>query len=254
MRIQLASDLHLEFDLPRSPARLIEPAPGADLLVLAGDIHSGIAGIEAFLGWPVPVLYVPGNHEFYGSEWRSTRQDMRAAAAGTNVYLLDNDHVVVDGVRFLGCTMWTDFLVRGTPQLTVMGNVGRGLNDYYVIKNEGARLKPEDTLADHLSSRAWLQAELAKPWPGPTVVVTHHAPHPRSIHPRYAGHRLSGGFYSDLTELLRGADLWLHGHVHDSCSYQVAGCRVVANPAGYQRLGELENDEFGSDLVIEVPA
>jgi len=254
MRIQLASDLHLEFKRPRMSALLVEPALEANLLVLAGDIDHGTAAIEAFANWPVPVLYVAGNHEFYGRNWEDTREELRKAAAGTNVTLLDNDLVVVDGVRFLGATMWTDFRVRGMLQSQSMREVGLALNDYFHITTEsGQLLKPSDTLAAHIASRNWLEAELVKPWAGPTVVVTHHGPHPLSVHPRFIGNRINGGFVSDLTDLLRFPKLWIHGHVHDSFDYSVAGCRVVANPAGYwHSFHGLENRQFNSKLVIEV--
>lgn len=251
MKIQVASDLHLEFD--RTGSRVIEPARDADLLVLAGDIEGGIKAVEVFSDWPVPVIYVAGNHEFYYRDWRQTRAELRAVAAGTCVRFLDNDQVVINGVRFLGSTLWTDFKSRARTQESVMREVGRRLNDYHVISEGGAPLGPASTLADHQSSRSWLGTELAKPWNGATVVVTHHAPHPLSIHHRFAGSKINGGFCSDMTTLLRRADLWLHGHVHDSFDYRVAGCRVVANPAGYRvGCGKLENSKFDQRLVIEV--
>jgi len=255
MKIQLASDLHLEFERPRSPARIIEPAPGADVLVLAGDIHKGARAVETFADWPVPVVLVAGNHEFYGRDWRRTRDELQRAAAGTCVQFLDNDSFALDGVRFLGATLWTDFKLNDVPQSTAMAEVAQGLNDYLAILHQGVPLRAAETLADHLASRAWLEAALAKPWPGATVVVTHHAPHPLSVHPRYAESRINPGFASDLTELLRQADLWLHGHVHDSFDYEVAGCKVRANPAGYGRPSQgLENRQFDPHLVIEVDA
>lgn len=270
MKLQLASDLHLEFLEHRFPgARLVEPAPGADLLVLAGDIHNGTKAIEAFGNWPVPVVYLAGNHEFYGRAWEQTRADIRGACVGTNITFLDNDAAEFDGVRVLGCTLWTDFRLQGTAQglrrsqtqKQNMRHVEQGLNDYHVIQTQEGILKARQTLADHAHSRRWLERELAKPFGGKTVVVTHHGPHPLSIHPRYAGNSLNAGFVSDLTPLLGLADLWMHGHVHDSFDYRVGRCRVVANPAGYVRntmvaMGgtrfELENKRFDAGLVLEV--
>jgi predicted phosphodiesterase len=262
MRIQLASDLHLEFLESRCPsARLVEPAPGADLLVLAGDIHNGVKGIEAFANWPVPVVYLAGNHEFYDHDWESTRHDLRAACAGTRVTFLDNDAVEFDGVRILGCTLWTDFRLRGSTQAHAMGAVERGLMDYHVIRTASGLLSAQQTLADHEQSRAWLEGELAQPFNGKTVVVTHHGPHPLSIHPRFVGNPLNPGFISDLTQLLRDADLWMHGHTHDSFDYRIGRCRVVANPAGYILNGAaatadrnfvFENGKFDPGLVVEV--
>ena len=262
MKIQLASDLHLEF-LGRwtQQVRMIEPAPDADLLVLAGDIHRGTQAVEVFADWPVPVLYLAGNHEFYGHSFEETRADLRRACAGTNVKFLDNDVLKFDGVRVMGCTLWTDFRLSGATQARHMREVERGLNDYRLIRTQAGTMRAEDTLADHERSRDWLERELAKPFGGKTVVVTHHGPNPLSIAPRFVGNALNAGFVSDLTPLMAGVDLWLHGHVHDSFDYRVGGCRVVANPAGYVLNGtveeshawfELENGEFDPMLVLVV--
>ena len=234
MKIQLASDLHLEFLARRFPAEcLVQPAPDADLLVLAGDIHHGTQAIAHFADWPVPVLYLAGNHEFYGHSWEQTRIDLKNACQGTRITFLDNDVFQFKGVRFLGCTLWTDFRIYGYTQLHSMNAVQQGLNDYYAIHTQQGMLRAKDTLQDHEKSRRWLEHELAKPFTAKTVVVTHHGPHPNSVHPRYMMDRINAGFVSDLTPLLEKADLWLHGHVHDSLDYQVDRCRVVANPTGY---------------------
>lgn len=263
MKIQLASDLHLEFLERRFPGeRIIEPEPSADILVLAGDIHNGTNAVASFADWPVPILYVAGNHEFYGNVWEQTRADLRKACAETNIHFLDNDAFEFKGVRFLGCTMWTDFRLQGFTQSACMSSVEEALNDYHVIATQEGTLQARDTLADHELSRWWLEGELTKPYPGKTVVVTHHGPHPLSIHPRYIGNRVNAGFVSDLTPLIQKADLWLHGHVHDSFDYSDVGrCRVVANPSGYVKNfnwardpGEFdfENPAFNKSLVLEV--
>jgi predicted phosphodiesterase len=261
MKIQLASDLHLELIEAFLPdEKLVGPAPDADLLVLAGDIHKPESVLEMFGDWPVPVLYVAGNHEFYGQDWMATRQFLKAATQGTSVTFLDNDVLHMGTVRFLGCTLWTDFQQRGYAQSSLMEQAGSRLNDYFQIQNVDRSLEPQDTLNDHLASRAWLADELERPFDGVTVVITHHAPHVLSIHPRHAGSILNAGFASDLTPLLHKADLWLHGHVHDSFDYRIGKCRVVANPAGYCLNGksvseasevELENQLFRPDLVLD---
>jgi predicted phosphodiesterase len=239
VRIQLASDLHLERVERRYPQhRLVEPAAGADLLVLAGDIHNGTRGVEAFLDWPVPVVYV--------------------ACAGTAVTVLDEDVIELQGTRILGCTMWTDFQLPGSTVVQAMQTVEQGLTDYRVIRTAQGPLRAAQILADHERSRHWLTQQLALPFDGATVVVTHHAPHPLSIHARFAGHPINAGFVSDLTPLLADADLWLHGHTHDSFDYRVGRCRVVANPAGYllQRPAddgvELENARFDPRRIVEL--
>jgi predicted phosphodiesterase len=264
MRIQLASDLHLEFLARDFPGEtLIRPARDADVLVLAGDISAGAAAIEMFKDWPVPVLYVCGNHEFYSRRWEEVRAAVYRAAEGTSVKVLERDVIDFGGVRILGCTLWTDYLLVGKDaQSGAMAYALRALNDHRLISTcEGRAFAPADALRDHERSRAWLTEELGRSYSGRTVVITHHAPHPKSIHAQYAGHELNPGFASDLTPLLEQADLWLHGHVHNSFDYRVGRCRVVANPRGYPLNGRsvsavsqlrFENPEFDYACLIDV--
>ena len=269
MNIQLASDLHLEFLQRDHPGeRLITYAPGSDVLVLAGDIASGADALEQFADWPVPVLYVAGNHEYYGHAMEALRAEMRAksrdAAKKYGIHFLDNERVDIGGVRFLGTTLWTDYRLRlQHTQAVQMVNAQQCLNDHRLITRDGGgRFSPQDALNEHEQARAWLTTQLSQPFAGRTVVVTHHGPHPLSVHPRYDGDLMSAAFVSDLTELMPGVDLWLHGHVHDGFDYTVGNCRVVANPAGYIRNRSsvdkadfiYENPQFNPQLVLEVPA
>lgn len=236
MKIQVASDLHLEFLQRAFPGeRLIAPAYGADVLVLAGDIANGKQAIELFHDWPVPVLYLAGNHEFYSQSFGQTRIDLRNAAEGTHVRFLDNDMVDFGGVRFLGATLWTDYLFPGNRRRSqLMENAESRLNDHRLIRTLDGQFTATNALAEHEHSRRWLEQELDKPYDGKTVVITHHGPHALSVHPRYDGDPTNAAFVSgNLEELLLKADLWLHGHVHDSFDYLIRGCRVVANPLGY---------------------
>ena len=237
MRIQLASDLHLEFLRTTYPDEaLITPAKDADLLVLAGDIGTRLQALDLFADWPVPVLYVAGNHEFYGSDFASVRRDLSDAAKGTSVHFLDNGVVEFGGTRFLGTTLWTDYrLFSDVPQSQAMSVAERALNDHARIRHGAGLFTPKHALAEHMASRAWLERELSMPYDGQTIVISHHGPHLNSVHPRYAADPLSAAFVSDLSELMRGVPLWVHGHVHDSFDYTVDGCRVVANPLGYPR-------------------
>jgi hypothetical protein len=264
MKIQLASDLHLEHLARRFPGEtLIRPAHQADVLVLAGDIGHAADAIALFANWPVPVLYVLGNHEAYNGCIDSVLDELKAASCGTSVRFLEREAVDFGGVRFLGCTLWTDYRLQcGLTQLQLMENAQRCLNDHRLIWTlSGELFSPVHALRDHEISRAWLASELARDYDGTTVVITHHAPHPLSVHPRYAGEPLNAAFASDLTELMQKADIWLHGHVHDSFDYEVSGCRVVANPRGYARnlssaaranSLQFENSGFKHACVIDV--
>lgn len=266
LKIQLASDLHLEFLQYEFPGeRLIAPVPGADVLVLAGDIANGADACRLFADWRgalrVPVVYVCGNHELYGHSIEPMYQRLREGAALNNIHFLENDSVVIGGVRFLGTTLWTDYKIsQWHTQERQMEHCQRGLNDHYKIKYGRNLFTAQDALARHLIARAWLQAQLDEPFEGKTVVVTHHAPHPGSVHARYDGNLLNAAFVSDLTPLVEKADCWLHGHVHDGFNYQVGPCQVVANPAGYimnrgwasRDEWRFENEAFDRNLLIEV--
>lgn len=261
MKIQIASDLHLEFlEEPFPDYRVIEPA-GADVLIIAGDIHRGTQAIDAFADWPVPVVYVHGNHEAYHEEYSSLVDDMRAASAGTQVHYLERDEYVLCGVRFLGCCLWTDYRLYPELSLEAMAEAETKLMDHRVIRSGPGYFTAQHALDIHRQSRAWLEMKLDQAFDGSTVVVTHHGPHPDSVHPRFAGTLLNAAFVSDLTPLIAKADLWIHGHVHDSFDYRAAGTRVIANPRGYplNRLSaqsieqiEWENQGFDSRLVVHV--
>jgi len=259
MKIQIASDLHLEFLEKKFPDYRAIEITDTDVLVIAGDIHRGIRAITKFADWPVPVVYVHGNHEAYSEQYFSLVENLRAASLDSNVHYLERDEYVLNGVRFLGCCLWTDYRLMGNP-LTAMRHAKQDLNDHRLIRTEHGRFTPQDALQIHQKSRAWLEKKLDGHFDGPTVVVTHHGSHPNSVHPQFDGSPLNPAFISDLTPLVEKADLWIHGHVHDSFRYDVAGTTVVANPRGYPNLLnvhstdeiEWENKVFDPKLVIEI--
>nr|WP_324292376.1 metallophosphoesterase [uncultured Rhodoferax sp.] len=193
---------------------------GADVLVLAGDIANGVQACQLSEHWPTPVIYVAGNHEFYGHSMEPIYNQLRESAALSQgrFHFLENDSVVIKDVRFLGATLWRDYRLHSgqeKSQKRSMDYAGKSLNDHFLIRWGRHLFRPEDALARHDISRNWLTSELAKPFDGQTVVVSHHGPHPLSVHHRYAGNELNAAFMSDLSYLLTGVDLWLHGHVHD---------------------------------------
>ena len=260
MNIQLLSDLHLE----SNPHFVPQPAAGSDVLVLAGDIGSyqkdssltrmGIAdfGLARFAYWPCPVVFVPGNHEYDAQDFDEAHARLQDVCKRLGFVWLEREVAVVQGVRFVGCTLWTDFDALTTNQaLTSPVTIGQQLlardkafraANFALKKNHALRagepMLAEDVRALGLQNHAWLRQALASPFAGKTVVVTHFAPSLRSADPRYGINPGTAGFCNCLDDLLPSAQLWLHGHLHCPVDYAVGNCRVVANPLGYARKGE----------------
>lgn len=244
MRIRVLSDLHLE-DSPWEA-----PPAEADLVVLAGDIANGAEGVEwAKRAFDTPVLFVAGNHEAFDAEFHDTAAAIRDAAAGSNVTVLDRGETVIGGIRFLGATLWSDFALDGpAARDRALTELPRIAPDFRVVRFGERLFTTDDWIALHRADRAWLEARLAEPFAGPTVVVTHFLPHPQSIARRFAGHPFNPGFATDLSHLMGRAPLWIHGHTHTALDYVVDGTRVVCNPRGYPH----ERTGFRPDLVVEV--
>lgn len=262
MRLWILSDLHIEgcvWDMA-------SPAPDYDVLIAAGDIHDpASSGVEwlAERSNGKPVIYVPGNHEWYAHNRpftvKSETEAARAAAAKHSVYFLMDEAVVIEGVRFLCSTLWTDWNLNGNAA-AAMGYASMAMNDHIVIYPEevGRALSPRLSQSWHLASRHWLEEELPKTgnW-DTTVVVTHHLPHPNSVSPRFKDSPLNPAFASDLSKFVEscGAALWVHGHTHDSFDYMAGSTRIVCNPKGYGPKGigaPIENRAFDPMFVVEV--
>jgi predicted phosphodiesterase len=267
MRIRVFSDLHLEMS-DRHPPWVV-PEADADVVVLAGDVHNGTAAVDwAEATFPgKPVLYVPGNHEYYDGEYHEVAQSLRERTANSNVRLLDNDETLISGVRFLGSTLWTDFELFGGDTLApAIEESLKYVVDFRAIRfGKDGLFTPEHSLLLHRQAREWLAGKLSQRFPGKTVVITHHAPHANSVHPKWGNSLTSAAFVSRLDELLGKSAVWIHGHTHDGFDYTVAGSRVVANPMGYRtsnwkhsRDGSVpatvsyENPTFNPALVVEV--
>ncbi|QFU02070.1 cyclic 3',5'-adenosine monophosphate phosphodiesterase [Halomonas sp. THAF5a] len=253
MRLRILSDLHLEHFAEGRDLPWVD----ADAVVLAGDIHIGCRGLawaaERFAG--LPILYVPGNHEYYGGVMPALRDTLADEAERLGIHLLDNRTLTLGGVRFHGLTLWTDFaLYAGTPELDVHGceqAARRVMLDFRRIEQPvGELFTPAESRRLHAESLAWLANELARPWEGPRVVISHHAPLGACIPPCYRGDPLSPAFASDLESLMGRMDLWLHGHVHEPVDLRVKGTRVMANPGGYPN--EFNPPRFAPACVVEV--
>ena len=252
MRIRVLSDLHLEM------GDWTPPVVEADLVVLAGDIHVHTNGVAwAARTWPdTPVVYVPGNHEYYGDAYPHMLDRIREEAEGTSVTVLAGDELRVGGVRFLGCTLWTDFLLHGEQRRSMaMLYCTEVISDYRQIKH-GPRwhpLRPRDTIALHEACVGWLDERFGgEPGGASTVVVTHHAPSVQAIRAEVRDDTISTAYASALETWVRrlGAGTWIHGHIHRAVRYELGPTRVVCNPRGYP---EAVVNGFEPDLVLDVP-
>ncbi len=258
MRIFLQSDLHVEFDQD-----FCDPPPDTDLIVLAGDIdHGSLAAATA--RWyqatsGAPVILIAGNHEFYGSDIEQCFADIRdEVALMSKVHFLENETVIIDGVRFLGCTLWSNFKLLGSDRAgRFMDSAKDNISDFWYIKHKGRRLQPEDIAEWFRASYEWLDRELAKPFDGKTVVITHFSPHRAAIHPRFLepdADSLTPYFNSDCSQLMRrhSIDVWMFGHTHQSVDKIVErNTRLVSNQQGYPSEAVRETG-FDPEKIIEI--
>ncbi|HSW14948.1 MAG TPA: metallophosphoesterase family protein [Solimonas sp.] len=253
MKLHILSDLHL------SVCPMERPQADADVVILAGDISRPAQAAEWAAGFGKPVIYVPGNHEFYGGSIDGTLEQLRRCCEAAGVRLLHDDECRIDGVRFIGATLWTDFQLfpdMAQRELALQG-AQRFMRDFARIRmceDADELFTPEHSARLHAAQLQGLQRRLDQPHAGSTVVITHHAPSPRSIAARFAGSPINAGFVTDL-EYLMGAErvaLWIHGHTHDSFDYEVSGTRVVCNPRGYARGEVNENRAFDPLKIVEV--
>ena len=248
MKLHLLSDLHLEF-APFTPPKTV-----ADLVILAGDVQPGVKALpwikENFAN--LPVIYVLGNHEYYGQALPKHSQKLKELTLGSNIHILENDCMVLGDVVFVGCTLWTNFELFGNPK--VAGYYATEyMNDYRKIRvsPDYRRLRSIDTAGLHFRSRQWLASQFELQRGRKIVVVTHHAPSARSLRAGKEDDILSAASASHMDEFVEksGAKLWFHGHMHVSADYLLGKTHVRCNPRGYI---DEPNLQFIPDLIFEV--
>lgn len=242
MKLHVLSDLHNDFST-------FVPASGNyDLVILAGDIDVKARGVKwANQAFACPVIYVCGNHEFYGSHIDHTYRKMKEQASA-NVHVLENEIFVWKQTRFLCTTSWTDFSSTGNVAAAIQV-ASDWMNDFRFIRTgeNYRRLRPSDVIARNHASHDWLAKELGKPFEGKTVVVTHHAPVLEVVGDKHEGH-LSAAYANSWYALLEQADLWVFGHTHKAIDVSLGRCRVVSNPCGYPT----EKTGFDPGLVLSL--
>jgi predicted phosphodiesterase len=251
MRIGILSDLYVD-ELGALPAPQQEP----DVLILAGNIGQGMHGLEwAATTYRCPIIYVCGNYSYRDRDIDGLDAEMKERAWGTHVHVLQDESLVLRGVRFIGCTLWSDFDLFGDAQ-TAMRIAEDGSLDYYRIRDRiGRPIRPADTLARHRRDVRFLEAAVSESFDdGHTIVITHHAPSFKSIPPRFRDDRLMACYASNLDKLVKQADamLWVHGGDHDAADYMLGGTRVVANPRGFQSGATREIAPFRRDYYVEI--
>jgi predicted phosphodiesterase len=248
MKVQVLSDLHVEFEDYQYPEC------DCDVVVLAGDIHTKDRGVK----WALesikdkPVIYVLGNHEFYGKTYPKLITELKGLAVNTNVHVLEKDVVSIDGVNFLGCTLWTDFEILGDPRLAGY-QCQQVMTDYKKIKKLPgySKIRSIDTAIYHRHSIDWLEKTLPKYEGQKNVVVTHHGPSLKSSPEHYREDILTSAYVSDLESLIKKVSpkVWVHGHLHNNSDYLIEGTRVICNPKGYP--SEL-NSDYDPMMIFEI--
>ncbi len=246
LAFQIASDLHLPqwASVGRLPP--FHPDPEADLLILAGDLSNGPPTAEGLRWlralpdghWPMGILMVLGNHDYYGMSLDDAAARWRVALRDTRIRVLDREVATAGGCRIAGCTLWTDY--DGANPISML-LAERSLADHAFIHAKAGSARAEDMLAAHRADRAFLMNQTPGTPESPLIVVTHHAPSWRSVSPAYQGSLLNPAFVSDLESEMAALSpsVWVHGHVHSFHDYRVGDTRVVCHPLGYP--GELDH-------------
>ena len=242
MKINYFSDIHLEF------GGLAPPANDADIVVAAGDIGPDLQGLEWLKKINKPVIYVAGNHEFYGCDHLTVLQRIQSNAQQSQVHFLENSSLVIQDVRFIGCTLWTDLFVEGDEKVVVLD---QSLNDFKQITLGDQSFNPMAYSMIHKYSKQWLEQELAKDFKGKTVVISHHAPTQWSWN-RAPNAIKKLAYCNDLKYLMHEypIDVWFHGHIHNLANYRIAGTRILSNPRGYS--GRKLVADFDLNRIVDI--
>lgn len=248
MKIQIMSDLHQEFGF--SDLNF----DNADIVIFAGDTNLGTKGIE----WAKqtipdkPVLYILGNHEYYKGSYPNTLHKIIHASYNSNIIVLENKSIDLDGVRFHGTTLWTDFSIFGSP--VEFGIICQAkMNDYKQIRRDPSysKLRSIDTFKIHQQSKSWLRESLHESAGYKNIVITHHAPSLKSVPQMFKDDPLTAAYTSNLEELITEFKplYWIHGHIHTPTIYMIDETEVICNPHGY--IDEKYNG-YNKELIIEV--
>lgn len=248
MKIQVISDLHQEFGITEISFEK------ADLVIFAGDTNLGITGIQWIQSkiTNTPVIYILGNHEYYKGSYPKTLNKIIDLAKGTNIHVLENKSIQLDGITFHGATLWTDFQLLGNPRIN--GSICQSkMNDYKMIRRDPSysKLRSIDTFSIHKASIKWLEKSIESSSTDKNIVITHHAPSIKSVPLKFKEDVVSSAYASDLEEMILKyqPNFWIHGHIHEPLEYEIGKTKIICNPHGY--IDEPYNG-FKQELIIEV--
>jgi len=251
MKIAVFSDIHNEFEY-WFPGKV-----EADVVVLAGDIHINCKSIGFAKKFSQPVIFIAGNHEYYGSEFHKTNEMMKEDSKNTNIHFLLNGSVKIADTLFIGGTLWTDFMLLGKElRDKCIFEAAVKMNDFHKIKffdgNKYRKLKPSDTIKMHEETLKFFKDEIIQSDAEKIVVVSHHAPSSLSEQDEFKGGYLSSAFNSNLDDFIKSStiDLWIHGHTHHNVDYMLGNTRVITNQRGYAGYDLCKN--FNEELIIDI--
>jgi hypothetical protein len=253
MWIQIASDLNHQFaGSGLATARPLPVCDRADVLVLAGNVHMGSEAVRLYGDAGVPVIFVAGSLEHRGCNLREVRDGLAMRARNTSVRYLERTAFVHEGVRVLGCCLWTDYALGPLSRECAMHEANRTSLDYRLIRHGNGLFKAEDSVSQHARCRAWLSRQLEKRFEGRTVVVTHHAPSGQSVPRVLRTNPVAASIASALDDLVRRADVWVHGRVADTLDYQIGSGRVVCNARGLPWDSSSDRRPFEREFLVEI--
>jgi Icc-related predicted phosphoesterase len=232
MKIQIVSDLHQEFGYNEISFEK------ADLVIFAGDINLGTTGIQWIQSAirAIPVMYILGNHEYYKGSYPKTLNKIIDLAKGTNIHVLENKSIEMDGITFHGATLWTNFELFGNAR--IYGSMCQEkMNDYKLIRRDPsyAKLRSIDTYLIHQASIQWLKSSLESSLTKQNIVISHHAPSIKSMPVSYREDVVSAAYASNLESfiLTHQPNYWIHRHIHEPCNYYIGNTNIICNPHGY---------------------
>ena len=185
------------------------------------------------------VVYLAGNHEFYHGRFPDAYDWLREEMKNySNIHFLDKEQVEIDGITFVGGTLWTDMNKNDPTTLQLIEGM---MNDFRIIRNSQrnyGRFAPLDAVVHHRETLEYIKSVVDSDASKKYVVVGHHAPSSLSIHETYKNdYYMNGGYYSDLSEFILDRPqiaLWTHGHMHNPSDYMMGDTRIVCNPRGYK--------------------